>query len=327
MMSRPVAQKIRSLAAILLAAAIGHAFAADAPADEAETPLVTSPYTTVDAAHERVSGAVEGMAKNVDRFFADERSFQESNETALQIRFDTTARESGEFEFTSRVRAKWVFPHMQKKLRLVLESDPREAGTDSPEDDPLAAVDSASDYTLGLERLFETSDWEVRPSVGLRFDTPLDPYARLRAIRYFDLGPWLSRVSGTASWFNSDGVSLSANVDFDRPLDENLLFRSATGSLWEHDPDTVSLSQMFTVYQQLASSAKLAYDLGATFDNDPDWQSTDYFVRLRYRRLIYKSWAYLEVQPKVSWPEDNDYREDLSLLVRLEVNFGRGYLQ
>jgi hypothetical protein len=27
----------------------------------------------------------------------------------------------------------------------------------------------------------------------------------------------------------------------------------------------------------------------------------------------------------VAWPVDNDYHEALSLLVRLELNFGRGY--
>lgn len=324
-MLRVIQLKSGTVATLLLAAAVGHTVAAEAPADnDAETPLVTTPYETVDTAHEQVSGAIEVVAKSVDRFFAEERSFEEENESTVQISFDALWRESHDVRFDGQVRAKVVLPGMKRRF-LVLESDPREAASGSPQADPLAPEDNASDYTLGLERVLERSNWQIRPSAGLRFSMPLDPYVRLRAIRYYDLDRWLARVSSTASWFNSDGIGLSADVGFDRPIAEDLLFRSATAAEWTKDPELTSAGQMFSLYQRLASRAQLAYDLGATFDNDPNWRATDYYARLRYRRLIYKSWAFLEVRPRIGWPEENDHRKELSLLVRLEVNFGHRY--
>ena len=120
-------------------------------------------------------------------------------------------------------------------------------------------------------------------------------------------------------------MSLAATTDFDRRLNDNLLFRASSNARWEADTPQTSASQVFSLYQRLASKASLAYDIGIIGDDNPNWRVTNHFIRLRYRRLFYKTWAYLEIQPKATWPEENGFREELSLLLRLELNFGRGY--
>lgn len=292
---------------------------------ETETPVLTTPVERADTTHEALSRTIEETAKRIDRFFGDERAFEEDNESTLRLRLDWLGDERDATQFDASVKAKWALPGTMRRLRLVVEGDPLEDDRDSPESDPLRALDSPSDYIIGIESEVLANNWQIRPSIGMRFDLPVDPYARLRGIRYFDLGTWLARVSGTASWFKSDGVNLSAGLDLDRNLGKDLLFRSASDVLWEKDDSRTSIGQMFTVYDRLASRARIAYDVGATFDDDPNWRTTEYFLRLRYRRLFYKNWAYLEVQPKIGWPETNDYSSDLSLLLRLELNFGRGY--
>jgi hypothetical protein len=312
-----------------IAMILGHPFvlAADtAAADQPEAPAVREPVETVDTAHQRVSETVEVWAKRLDSFFGDERAFEEANDTRVMISVDAIGNEHGGLEFGSKVRAKVRLPTSEQRLHLVLESDPRGLDSDRSDDDPANALDRSSEVIFGLERQIDAGQWELRPSVGVKVDWPLDPYARMRAIRYFDLGTWTSRVSSTAAWFNSDGISVSGNVDFDRRITPDMLFRSSTSALWEEEPSLTSASQMFTVYQRLASTrAILAYDLGASFDDAPDWDASNYFARVRYRRLIYKNWAYMEVQPAISWPEEINYRKELSLLLRLEVNFGRAY--
>jgi hypothetical protein len=311
--------------ALPLMAAPWLAAAADDPA-QSEAPMIEEPIEGVDAVHGQISNTVEDWAKRLDSFFGDERAFEEENNTAIRITLDTTFSENDGVDFGSKIKAKVRLPISERRLQLILESDPEGLGSDRAEDDPADALDRGSDVIFGFERRVEAGKWELRPSIGTRFDLPLDPYARLRAIRYFDLGTWLSRVSTTASWFNSDGIDISGNVDFDRRIREDMLFRASTSVLWEEEPSLTSAGQMFTVYHRLSSTrAIMAYDLGASFNDDPAWGATNYFARVRYRRLIYKNWAYLEVQPTISWPEENDFNEELSLLVRLEANFGAFY--
>jgi len=291
---------------------------------DAEAAVVTEPLERVDTAHEKVSDAVEFMARGVDRFFADERAFEEANETSVQVRLELIS-EDDSVSFDSSVRAKVQLPGSERRLRLILESDPRELDPDAPQDDPGDAIDEPSDYIIGVEGERLVGDWQIRPSVGVKVDWPPDPYARLRAIRYFPVGEWVGRVSGTASWFSSDGVDLDGRLDFDRKLDENKLFRSATALGWEADDSQADASQVFSVFQQTAKRTRLAYDVGLKADNDPDWEATQYFGQIRYRRLFYKTWAFVELIPRVSWKEEDDFDEELSFLVRLELNFGRGF--
>jgi hypothetical protein len=312
----------------LLAAALpfspGLAAADNAAAADAGEAIVTEPLERVDTAHEKVSGAVEFMARGVDRFFADERDFEEANETYVQVRMDII-NEDGSTSFDSSLRAKVQLPGSERRLRLVLESDPLELDPDAPQDNPGDAVDEPSDYIIGVEGERLVGDWQILPSVGVKVDWPPDPYARLRAIRYFPAGDWVGRVSGTAAWFSSDGVDLDGRVDFDRKLGENNLFRSATAVGWEAEDSYSDASQVFSLYQKTASRTRLAYDIGLKADKDPDWETTEYFGQLRYRRQFYKTWAFVELIPRISWADDNDFDEELSLLVRLELNFGRSF--
>lgn len=290
-----------------------------------ESALILTPSEPIDATHTKVSDIVEDMARRVDRFFGNDRAFEEQNDTALQIRFDFGSDEGELARLNSSVRAKVALPGTEERLRLVLESDPDLPARDAPLDDPLRSFGESSDYTLGLEGRAQASGWQLRPSLGVRAKWPLDPYARLLAIRYIDLGDWVSRVSGTASWFSTDGVGLDGTVDFDRRVNDDILFRSASSLAWRHDTSQTNAAQVLSLFQRLASQASLAYEIGAGADDDPQWEINNYFARLRYRRLVYKTWAYVDVQPTIAWPEDNDFQEELSLLVRLELNFGKAY--
>ena len=133
-------------------------------------------------------------------------------------------------QFENRVRTKLELPGTEHRLRLIIESDPQEIDPDTLEENLFDTQDSSANYIIGLEGEHLRGDWQFRPSVGIRARWPPELYARLRATRYFDLNPWLARVSGNASWFSADGVSLAATTDFDRRLNDTLLFRASSNA-------------------------------------------------------------------------------------------------
>jgi len=292
---------------------------------EVETPMFNTPVDTVDTTHETMSDMVESMAKGIDRFFAADRAFEEDNDTSVQISLDMISEEDDVIQFDSRVRTKLALPGTERRLRLIIESDPEEIDPNALQNNPIDALNQSSNYIIGLEGERIKGDWQLRPSLGIKPKLSPEPYARYRAIRYFTLDSWLARFSGTAAWFSSDGKSLAATTDFDRKLSDRLLFRASTSARWEIDNHVTSASEVLSLYRRLSTNAKLAYDLGIVGNDEPDWRALNYFLRLRYRRLVYKTWAYVEIQPMVEWPEVNDFHEQLSLLLRLEMNFGKDY--
>lgn len=317
---------IRITLLLLMAALTSVGFSdEDAGEDDAESPIITTPMETVDDTHTTVSEMIETMAKRVDQFFGNDRAFQESNETSLQISLDYISEEDNVAQFESRVRGKLVLPGTERRLRLIVESDPEELDPESPGKNPIDALESTNNYIIGLEGERLRGDWQFRPSLGVKPGMSPQLYGRVRAIRYFDLDKWVARFQSTAAWFSSDGKSLSATTDFDRRINDKLLFRASTGLRWRIDDEVTDASQVFTLYQRMASKAKLAYDIGVIGNDETNWRVTDQFVRLRYRRLVYKDWAFMEIQPMASWPETNDFHEELSLLVRLELNFGSSF--
>jgi hypothetical protein len=297
----------------------------DTDANAEESPVFTTPMETVDNTHTSLSEMIETTARRIDQFFGNDRAFQESNETSLQISLDYISEEDNVAQFESRVRGKLVLPGTERRLRLIVESDPEELDPEAPGRNPIDALETTNNYIIGVEGERLRGDWQLRPSLGVKPGMSPQLYGRFRAIRYFDLDKWVARFQGTAAWFSADGKSLSATTDFDRRINDKLLFRSSTGLRWNIDDEVTDASQVFTLYQRMASKAKLAYDIGVVGNDDTHWRVTDQFVRLRYRRLVYKNWAFMEIQPMVSWPEDNDFHEELSLLVRLELNFGSHY--
>lgn len=310
---------------MILFAAINADASEEADNPDTQPSIVTKLAESVDSTHKTVCDMVEDMAKSIDLFFADDRAFEEDNKSSIQLRLDLLSDEDRLFQFKGRVRTKLRLPGTERRLRLTIESEQDAAQTDSEEEDPVDSDETSNNYIIGLEGEQLRGDWHLRPTLGIKAKWRPELYARYKATRYFDLEPWVARVSGNARWNSSDGVKLSVGTDFNRRVSDELLFRSATNVSWKDQDSTTSASEVLTLYQEIANNARLAYDAGMSGDDNPNWRVTDYFIRLRFRQLVYKNWAYIEIQPKVNWPEDNSFNDRYSLLLRLEVNFGSKY--
>jgi hypothetical protein len=309
---------------------VGHEAPVGAATQIDDEPLrLAGLFDLLDRQQANLSVGLEDAARAVDAFFGDDRAYEDANETRGQITLEASQAEGESPRFDLRVRAKVQLPRMQKKLRLLVESDAEDLGQDQTQTQastPAGAVEDTN-FNLALEtRLPVFRDWNLAPAIGVAAGWPLDPYVRLRATRYFDLQPWLARFSAKASWYDVAGQIVTTSLDFDRRLAEAWLFRAATKLKWQMEGDlgeNTEASQALTLYQSLSNRRSASYSVSAYADSEQSWAVHSYVVSYAYRQAVYKQWLYAEVNPYVEFLRDYEWDDNLGLILRLEALVGR----
>ncbi len=291
-----------------------------------DTPPPPRLLALIDKTHAGISRGLSSAVTRVDRFFATENVFEEINTSYARVPLDMILEENGEYVFKARIKGKLDLPHAKRRFKLIIESTVVEDLSETAplaETPPQALVEN--DYFLSLEvQLKKTGRWKIRPATGVEFRWPPDLFGRLRAIRYFALGRrWLGRFSSTAVYLLEAGAEVEANQQFSRALHKNFLFRSQSSLKWTQEKTYTEAAQTFSVYQHLSRQANLAYHFGI-FANDQagHWQVSQHRLWLRYRRLMYKDWLFMDLIPELRFPHGEDYRPTYYLTLRIEPVFG-----
>ena len=290
-------------------------------AEQESTPLF---FSFLDAPESAVSRRLHNFVRNVDEFFANEKTFYTSTGSYVRLTMDAAWNEGGEVGYSGDVRLKVHLPVTQGKLKLLLETDPiekRDSLDRRIENTPRAAVDNP-DYYAGIQASFgEEVKWQFSSSIGLRIRSPLDPYVRLRAERNYPLANWLLTLSGTAYWFDSSGTGYDGVIEFNRQLNDKTIGRSTSFARWTADTNYFTMSQVFSVIHSLSERRAVTYLTGVYGISDPAAHATDYLIAARYRQALYKDFLFLELNPELRFRKITEFRDEYTLFVRLELLF------
>jgi hypothetical protein len=321
------------LVGLLLTAA--YAYAAEPETGSASAP-VEKPQLTVsgidkfNVAHEYLSNRIETLSSRLDNFFGENRSFEESNDTYLQIRGSVILNEDETF-FNGEFRTKLSLPNLSKHLRFVLESrkqdvnptDPRITTGDPSLRDNLEGSEIFAGVELGFE---EFQHWKLSLQPGLKLDR-FDPTVRFRARRQSGVHDgWQNRLTLTPDWFESSGWEASVGFDLERIVLEDALFRSSSQVFWQEETeDNYNLGQLFQFINPLNRDESLAYEIGMTAHTQPELEDESYFGSVRYRRNVHQGWMFVELKPQLLFARDNDFDADPSIALTLEILIGGPY--
>ena len=278
-----------------------------------------------EVAHRVMSSSLEKMARNIDSFFAEDKSFDEATSTYARLRIDTSLDKDYQLGFDGDLKIKIDLPRTERQLKLLIESDTKEGIPDRPGESP-ANVLERQDYLLSIESVNKADDWDIRPAAGIRLRWSPDLFLRLRTSRYRNLNGWLERTSGSLFWFTNDGFGANTALEYDRRIGESWLFRSASSLRWEENDQFLTAEQRVSLYQQLDLRRYLVYQLGVVATQDPRWAVTQYSAAVHYRKDVYKNWLFIEWIPQINFIEEKDFDPEPSITLRLEGVFGREYL-
>ena len=285
-------------------------------------------YSILDKPHEYVSENIEKIITQVDRFFANDALYRYTTDSYVQISGDALIEENGEVGYDVKLRGRVDLPGTKRRFKLIFNTDPTEKQDPlerSVDESPGAAVEE-SDLFGSIQREREIRGWKFRPSVGVKIGLPLEPFVKARFTKIYPMQDWAVRGDQNFYWFDDSGFGSDSTVDFDRPVGQEHLFRASSFARWTEESEFFQLSQIFTFFQTLSPNRKMSYQIGAYGQTQPTWFMTDYLLVLRYRQNLHKEWLFFEIRPQVQYSKVNDWDDEVSLLLRLDMLFGRKYL-
>lgn len=316
-----------SLALLLLGSPVAGLAQSDPPEVDPEEPPPPS-LAALEEAHEAISQGVEAISLRLDRFFAGDRIYQEA--TGTYARFGTYVRigESGDSTVGADLRVKLDLPNTENRFEVLLEGEPEDEPVtfDDVRDNPLRIAQDTTYSTAVRRNITQTETWDISTDAGVKFRSPLDPFARLRIRRSFLTGDWVLRATQTLFWFDSEGTGAGTRLEVERPLIKPFFFRSTSEGIWYRRRDGFDLRQSLQVFHVVSPRRGLIYEASVFGDDDPHVRAESYLLDVRYRQLIHRDWLFLEVSPQVIYERERDFDPHHVVTVTFEIAFGRPYL-
>ncbi|WP_228141558.1 hypothetical protein [Marinobacter sp. X15-166B] len=81
------------------------------------------------------------------------------------------------------------------------------------------------------------------------------------------------------------------------------------------------MSQNFNFHKQLSNRASLNPRIGALGESKPNWRSTAAYGDITFRYRLHGDWLFGEIIPAIEFVRENSYKDEASLLLRMELYF------
>ena len=217
--------------------------------------------------------------------------------------------EEEELHLAGRLRARYVFPQMERKLGLLVgRGDPDEmlSPTD-PTGGGLNRLPPSERETLaGLEYVpLQGAGSKLSFSAGARIADPVDPYVRARFRHLFPFGDdALLRFRQTVFWRDSKGFGTTSSVDLERRRSDGFLLRWSASATVSEASEEVEYDTGVTVYHSLGRSSALAWHGWIEGDSGLPVPTSEYGADVAFRRRIGWPWLIGELRAGRAWRRD-----------------------
>jgi len=205
-----------------------------------------------------------------------------------------------------RLRARFVFPQMERKLGLLIgrgDADDRLSETDPGSSGLDRLPGSESDTVAGLEYVpLQGTGSRLSFSAGARIADPLDPYVRGRFRHLMPIGDdALVRFRQTVFWRDSIGFGTTSAVDVERRRARGFLVRWTNALTVSEASAEVEYDVGLTVYHALGERSALAWHSWVTGDSGFEVPTREYGIDLAFRRRLNWWWLIGEVRAGRAW--------------------------
>lgn len=276
--------------------------------------------TPLDNSRDALSQQITTFANWLDNFFGDDRVYEESQKSHLKINLLHIRDEGNEPHFDANVQGKLSLPNTENRLKLLIESD---AEDENLQNTTLAQAVESQQQTIGIRYVRKTApEWRIHTDLGIRFHSGLDALARFRVRRLFTTGLWNFRPSETLFWYDSTGFGATTALDINRRFAEHFLFRSASQATWLDESRQFEMSQNFYLLHDITPHRAVIYQTGINGVSEPHVHTTSYLASVRLRQQLHHDWLFFEINPKIVYPEEEDFQPHYSLTFKLEVILG-----
>jgi hypothetical protein len=274
-----------------------------------------------------LSRQIVGFATDIDRFFGDERNYQETNNSMVQLDLDRVSGYGGDSKFALSARANLNLPATEKRLHLLLESNPDQNIAGAPAQSQFTPLNNQIDtpQSFGLALRYQQVKEELKAShlnadAGLKFQgIRVNPYVRAGGSYSVPFDQWRLKAWQTVYWFNTIGAGETTQIDLEHILNPSMLFRATSNATWLKDTGYFDLRQDLSLYHTWDERTALLYQLSALGVSEPQWQVTEHVASFFYRYRMHQKWMFFEMSPQLYFPRTNNFQSAFTLSVRLEM--------
>lgn len=299
---------------------------AEQAAEQAQPPNI---FASIDTPRDYLSGKIVSFATDIDRFFGNDRNYQESNKSVVQLDLARATGYGGDRKLVLSARANLNLPSTEKKLHLLIESNPDQNITGEPVPNQNTAINNqvSGPQSYGLALRYEKVKEELKAlhisaDAGLKFQgININPFMRARSSYSIPFETWRLKAAESVYWFNTIGAGETTQVDLEHFLSEPVLFRATSNATWLNNKQNFDLRQDLSVYQTLNERTALLYQVSAIGVSNPQVELTEYVAQILYRYRLHREWIFFELNPQVIFPKVNNFNSSFALTMRLEMLF------
>ncbi len=283
-------------------------------------------FDVMEAPRNYVSVQIASLASSIDRFFGNDRHYQESNQTVAQLDLNKLVGYGSDHKIDFSARVNLRLPATEGRLHLLLETDPENNINAEPTPGSTAlkntvvvpkSVALAARYGTG-----ENGVWSFNNDIGIKFPIPPKPFVRSRGSYSLPLGSeWRLKAAQSVYWFNTLGAGETSQFDLERIISVQLLFRASSTVTWLNDRQNFDMHQDFSFYSTLSDRTAVLYQASVVGVSNPAYAVTDLVALVLYRYRMHKEWLFFELSPQLHFPKDREYRLSPALNMRLEMLF------
>ncbi len=265
----------------------------------------------------------------MDRFFGNDRNYQESNKSVVQLDLARATGYGGDRKLDLSVRANLNLPSTERKYHLLIESNPDQNISGEPTTNQNTSITNqlSGPQSYGLALRYEQIKEELKvlhtsADAGLKFQgININPFMRARTSYSVPLDTWRLKAAESVYWFNTIGVGETTQVDLEHVLSEPVLFRATSNATWLKEQQNFDLRQDLSVYHTLNERTAVLYQVSAIGVSNPQVELTEYVAQILYRYRLHRKWMFFELNPQLVFPKVNNFTPSFALTMRLEMLF------
>lgn len=277
---------------------------------------------------ERTQGQrIQSLGEWADRTLSGSQQALPGNESYVRLGFATESEYGDPAQFDPEVKFRLELPTVERKLRLVVESESDEL---IPLEErrrirQITNEERSETQATGALRVLSSVGDAINLSndVGVRLRIPADAFWRATAEKRWDEtgSPWNFAVKQRLYYFHQDGWGARSSFGAGRDLGNGWQGLLASELEWLHDDRKFVFSQVLSSYKRLNNRATINPRLGLIGESQPNWRHTALFADLTWRYRIHNDWLFGEIIPAVEFPRSESFRDRGSLILRIELYF------
>ncbi len=299
------------------------------PEQTAQPGLPPEFLTSLDTQRDYLSGKIVNFANDIDRFFGNDRNYQESNKSVVQLDLARSSGYGGDRKLVLSARANLNLPSTEKRLHLLIESNPDQNTTGEPTANENTAltdqVNTPQSYGLALryEKVKqELKEFHISADAGLKFQgIKINPFVRARSSYSIPFEQWRLKAAESVYWFNTIGIGETTQVDLEHLISEPVLFRATSNATWLREKQNFDLRQDLSFFQTVSDRTAVLYQASAIGVSNPQVQLSAYVAQILYRYRLHRQWVFFELNPQMIFPKVNSFNGSFALTMRLEMLF------